>query len=53
MTAVQSFVRRKPWDKTVLLGDIVGYCANPNPANCRPFPCTAASKQCAPSVRQS
>ena len=32
MTAVQSFVRRKPWDKTVLLGDIVGYCANPNQA---------------------
>jgi predicted phosphodiesterase len=32
MTAVLSFVRRKPWDKTVLLGDIVGYCANPNQA---------------------
>ena len=32
MTAVLSFVRRKPWDKCVLLGDIVGYCANPNQA---------------------
>ena len=32
MTAILSFVRRKPWDKTVLLGDIVGYCANPNQA---------------------
>jgi len=28
--AVLSFVRRKPWDKAVFLGDLVGYGANPN-----------------------
>jgi predicted phosphodiesterase len=28
--AVQAFVRRKPWDKVVFLGDLVGYGANPN-----------------------
>jgi predicted phosphodiesterase len=28
--AVLSFVRRKPWDKVVFLGDLVGYGANPN-----------------------
>lgn len=27
---VLSFVRRKPWDKAVFLGDLVGYGANPN-----------------------
>jgi predicted phosphodiesterase len=30
LSAILSFVRRKPWDKAVLLGDIVGYGANPN-----------------------
>jgi predicted phosphodiesterase len=30
LSAVLSFVRRKPWDKAVILGDIVGYGANPN-----------------------
>jgi len=30
LTAVLSFVRRKPWDKCVFLGDLVGYGANPN-----------------------
>ena len=30
LTAVLSFVRRKPWDKAVFLGDLVGYGANPN-----------------------
>ena len=30
--AVLSFVRRKPWDKAVFLGDLVGYGANPNQA---------------------
>ena len=30
--AVFSFVRRKPWDKVVFLGDLVGYGANPNQA---------------------
>jgi predicted phosphodiesterase len=30
LTAVLSFVRRKRWDKVVCLGDLVGYCANPN-----------------------
>ncbi len=30
--AVLAFVRRKPWDKAVCLGDIVGYGANPNQA---------------------
>ncbi len=29
-SAVLSFVRRKPWDKVVFLGDLVGYGANPN-----------------------
>ncbi len=28
--AVMAFVRRKPWDKAVFLGDLVGYGANPN-----------------------
>jgi predicted phosphodiesterase len=28
--AILSFVRRKPWDKAVFLGDLVGYGANPN-----------------------
>jgi predicted phosphodiesterase len=30
LRAVFSFVRRKPWDKSVFLGDLVGYGANPN-----------------------
>jgi len=30
LAAVQAFVRRKPWDKVVFLGDLVGYGANPN-----------------------
>lgn len=30
MTAVLSFVQRKPWDKAVILGDVVGYGAEPN-----------------------
>lgn len=30
LMAVLSFVRRKPWDKAVCLGDFVGYGANPN-----------------------
>lgn len=30
LTAVFAFVRRKPWDKAVFLGDLVGYGANPN-----------------------
>jgi predicted phosphodiesterase len=30
LAAVLSFVRRKRWDKTVFLGDLVGYGANPN-----------------------
>ena len=30
LSAVLSFVRRKPWDKVVFLGDLVGYGANPN-----------------------
>jgi len=29
---VISFVKRKPWDKAVFLGDLVGYGANPNQA---------------------
>jgi predicted phosphodiesterase len=29
-SAVLSFVRRKPWDKAIFLGDLVGYGANPN-----------------------
>ena len=28
--AVLQFVRRKPWDKAIFLGDLVGYGANPN-----------------------
>jgi len=32
LRAVLSFVRRKPWDKVVVLGDVVGYGANPNQA---------------------
>ena len=30
LTAVLTFVQRKPWDKAVFLGDLVGYGANPN-----------------------
>jgi predicted phosphodiesterase len=30
LRAVLSFVRRKPWDKVVVLGDVVGYGADPN-----------------------
>src|SRR5688572_14343365 len=30
LTAILAFVRRKPWDKVVCLGDLVGYGANPN-----------------------
>jgi predicted phosphodiesterase len=30
LSAVLAFVRRKPWDKVVFLGDLVGYGANPN-----------------------
>src|SRR6185295_11237261 len=30
LTAVLTYVRRKPWDKAVFLGDLVGYGANPN-----------------------
>jgi diadenosine tetraphosphatase ApaH/serine/threonine PP2A family protein phosphatase len=30
LSAVLSFVRRKPWHKAVFLGDLVGYGANPN-----------------------
>jgi predicted phosphodiesterase len=32
LSAVLSHVRRKPWDKVVFLGDLVGYGANPNQA---------------------
>ena len=32
LDAILAFVRRKPWDKAVLLGDVVGYGANPNQA---------------------
>jgi len=32
LAAILSFVRRKPWDKCVFLGDLVGYGANPNQA---------------------
>jgi predicted phosphodiesterase len=32
LSAVLSFVKRKPWDKAVFLGDLVGYGANPNQA---------------------
>jgi len=30
LDAVLKFVRRKPWDRVVFLGDLVGYGANPN-----------------------
>ena len=30
LQAALSHVRRKPWDKAVFLGDLVGYGANPN-----------------------
>ena len=30
LKTILAFVRRKPWDKVVLLGDIVGYGADPN-----------------------
>src|SRR4029453_9697340 len=30
LEAVLSSVRRKRWDKTIFLGDLVGYGANPN-----------------------
>ncbi len=30
LRTVLSFVRRKPWDKVVVLGDVVGYGADPN-----------------------
>lgn len=30
LAAVLAHVRRKPWDKVVFLGDLVGYGANPN-----------------------
>ena len=30
LSAVLNFVLRKPWDKVVFLGDLVGYGANPN-----------------------
>jgi putative phosphoesterase len=30
LRTVMSFVRRKPWDKVVILGDLVGYGADPN-----------------------
>jgi predicted phosphodiesterase len=30
LSAILTFVRRKPWDKAVFLGDLVGYGANPN-----------------------
>ncbi|HEY8234874.1 MAG TPA: metallophosphoesterase family protein [Vicinamibacteria bacterium] len=32
LTAVLAFVKRKHWDKAVVLGDVVGYGANPNQA---------------------
>jgi predicted phosphodiesterase len=32
LSAVLSFVQRKRWDKAVVLGDLVGYGANPNQA---------------------
>ena len=32
LSAIMSYVRRKPWDKAVFLGDLVGYGANPNQA---------------------
>jgi predicted phosphodiesterase len=32
LSAVLSFVRRKHWDRTLVLGDLVGYGANPNQA---------------------
>jgi predicted phosphodiesterase len=30
LSAVLAHARRKPWDKVVLLGDVVGYAAHPN-----------------------
>jgi predicted phosphodiesterase len=30
LRTVLSFVRRKPWDKAIVLGDVVGYGADPN-----------------------
>src|SRR5262245_40544969 len=32
MAAVLAHVKRKPWEKVVFLGDLVGYGANPNQA---------------------
>jgi predicted phosphodiesterase len=32
LSAVLAHVRRKHWDKTIVLGDVVGYGANPNQA---------------------
>jgi predicted phosphodiesterase len=32
LTAVMTHVRRKRWDKAIVLGDVVGYGANPNQA---------------------
>jgi predicted phosphodiesterase len=32
LSAVLSFIQRKRWDKAVVLGDLVGYGANPNQA---------------------
>jgi len=32
LTAVLNRVRRKRWDRAVVLGDVVGYGANPNEA---------------------
>ena len=32
LTAVLAHVKRKHWDKAVVLGDVVGYGANPNQA---------------------
>ena len=32
LSAVLAHVRRKRWDKTIVLGDVVGYGANPNQA---------------------
>jgi len=30
LSAIMAFVKRKPWNKAVFLGDLVGYGANPN-----------------------
>ena len=32
LSAVLAHVRRKRWDKAIVLGDVVGYGANPNQA---------------------